>query len=812
VTETPTSFGLWLRQRRRVLDLTREALAECAGCSVSAIRKIEDDERRPSQQLAELLAGCLEIAPEDRPTFLKVARAGLNVSHLQNVKPLNVGILNVDSPPPRSVNSPPLQPSTSNLPTFQHATRFANLPTPPTPLIGRERELAALAQLLGQPDCRLLTLIGPGGIGKTRLALETAAQQRQHLADGAYFVSLAPVSAAEFIAPAIAHAIGLTFSALADPQSQLLHYLREKSLLLTLDNFEQLLPSPTQASEAGLELLIEILSQAPGVKLLVTSRERLNLQGEWVFQVSGLPIPPADEAEQSSSYSAITLFVERARRVKADFKLTTEDRVAVAHLCRLLEGLPLGIELAAAWVRLLSCAEIVQEIESNLDFLTSSARDVPERHRSLRAVFDYSWRLLALDEQQALQRLSVFRGGFRREAAERVAGAGLMLLSKLESRSLLQRLEAGRYNLHELIRQYAYDKLKSSGQDEDSCRRHLAYFTALAQEAEVQFLGPQQADWYNLIEQEHDNIRAALAWSFAPGAAPAQVEQGLQLASALDRYWHGRGHLREGYRWLEHVTTAGDSIAPAIRACALSMFAWLVWQLGDLSRAAAILQESVVLFRQLGDESGLANALDSLGDIAWFSGDFEAGKAYYAESLSLLRQGGDSSRIGLSLYSTGRLHVDYGYYQEATVFLEEGLRLLESVPHWRGVAMCLNALGRLAFFQGDLPLAASRFAEALQWFDKLGNQMEIAECLQELAVLAAELGRPNRAILFWSVATALRDRLGVSFNTTDLFYLKATKHGLRDAAASAAWAEGQRMSLEQAITFALEDTSMLSHS
>ncbi len=780
--DTP-SFGLWLRQRRKALDLTRERLAECAGCSVSALRKIEDDERRPSRQLAELLAECLSIAPEDRLTFLKVARADLNVDHLQKVKPLNADL---------SSSLPALQPSGSAL-----------LPTPLTPLLGREHDLAALTRLLSQPDCRLLTLSGPGGIGKTRLALELTAQQRLVFAQGAYFVPLAPVSAAEFIAPTIANAIGFTFHGLTDPHRQLLHHLRDKSLLLALDNFEQLLPGPVSENEAGLSLLADILSQAPGVKLLVTSRERLNLPGEWVFEVPGLPTPPPDGATDLAGYSAVALFVERARRVKTDFYLTPEDQAAVARLCRLLQGLPLGIELAAAWVRVLSCTEIVREIEASLDFLTSSARDVPERHRSLRAVFDHSWQLLSRDEQQALQQLSVFRGGFRREAAEQVAGAGLTLLARLESRSLLQPVGAGRYQLHELIRQYAWDKLKSWGQEEEGRSRHLAYFVALGQEAEVQFLGPQQADWYNRLEQEHDNIRAALAWAFGPGAPPQRLEQGLQLASALDRYWHGRGHLREGYRWLEHVTLAGHLVSPSVRAHALSMFAWLVWQLGDLSRAMSILQESAALFRQLADEPGLANALDSLGDIAWFSGDFTAAKTYYEESLSILRRGGDASKIGLSLYSAGRLHVDFGYYQAAAAYLEEGLRLLESVPHWRGVALCLNALGRLALFEGNLALAAWRFQEALRRFHRLGHQMEIAECLQELAVLAADQGDRQRAIRLWSAAAALRDRLGVSFNTTDPLYLSAVQGWLKEAVDTEAWAEGQGMPLETAISLAL---------
>nr|HMQ55534.1 helix-turn-helix domain-containing protein [Anaerolineae bacterium] len=403
--EPPTSFGLWLKERRKQLDLTQADLAKRIGCSVVTIRKIEADERRPSRQIAELLADCLEIAAAERVTFLKIARTELRVDRLAEVSAAEpAGSVLAGSP----------------------ASLTSSLPTPPTPLVGREPELATIARLLQDGQCRLLTLVGPGGVGKTRLALEIAANQQLALANGVYFVSLAGVGAAKFVIPAIADGLGLTFAGPADPKTQLFNYLRDKQLLLIIDNFEHLL-----AAEEATADLPDMLQVAPRLKLLITSRERLHLQGEWIFEVQGLPLPPDEQVENVEAYSAVTLFTHSARRLQPDFNLTAETKPAVVRICRLLAGLPLGLELAAAWVRTLSCQEIAQEIERGLDFLAASTRDMPERHRSIKAVFDHSWKLLSAAEQRVLRQLSVFRGGFRREAAEAVAGATLPILAIL---------------------------------------------------------------------------------------------------------------------------------------------------------------------------------------------------------------------------------------------------------------------------------------------------------------------------------------------------------------------------------------------
>ena len=397
------SFGAWLEKRRKAFDLTREELAQRAGCSVSALRKIETDERRLSKQLASLLADCLEIPPEDRPGFLKIARGEQSLQQLYPPVPLPAlpPILETPSPGPNT-----------------------QLPSPPTPLVGREQELKALGQLLTDPQCRIITLVGPGGIGKTRLAIEIAFQMEDNFADGVFFVPLAHVNSARFVVPVVADAIGFTFQSAVspDPKTQLFNCLREKHILLLVDNLEHLVNEQNIS-----ELLAELIQKAPKIMLLTTSREPLNIRGEWVFEVFGLPVPENGSTEGS----AVELFEQCARRAYREFNPNIDDSLAIQKICKLVEGMPLGIELAAAWVRTISCTEIAHEIEHGLDFLSISACDLPVRHRSMRGIFDHSWELLAEEEQSILLRLSVFRGGFTREAAEQVAEATLFSLSHL---------------------------------------------------------------------------------------------------------------------------------------------------------------------------------------------------------------------------------------------------------------------------------------------------------------------------------------------------------------------------------------------
>jgi predicted ATPase/transcriptional regulator with XRE-family HTH domain len=425
-----TSFGIWIKRRRKALDLTQDELAQRVGCSTSAIVKIEADQRRPSRQIAELLAKHLEVPPNQHALFIKVARQEKGFQSLSTIPTLPQFETPGNTTPPAN-----------------------NLPLYPTLFIGRKYEIDIVSSLLLDPACRLLTLTGPGGVGKTRLAVEVARKLETQFRDGVFFLSMAPVDLPESIIPALANGLGLITSVSADPNQQVFNHLQDKNILLILDNMEHLVASSS--------ILAEILDHTTFVKLLLTSREQVYLQWEWIFEVQGLQVPEEVAPIDLNAYSAAALFLHRARQVSRYFQITKEETAALVQICKTVDGLPLAIELAASWVRVMSIYEIAHELERSMDLLETSLRDIPERHRSIKMVFDHSWRLLTSDERLTLMKLSVFSGGFSRQAAESVAGVNLIMLSSIVNKSLIRyNNREERYYLHELIRQYAYEQFR----------------------------------------------------------------------------------------------------------------------------------------------------------------------------------------------------------------------------------------------------------------------------------------------------------------------------------------------------------------
>jgi predicted ATPase/DNA-binding XRE family transcriptional regulator len=432
--DDPISFGKWVKLRRKTLGLTQKELARQVGYSISALRKIESDERRPSRQTAEVFANELNIQERDRQIFIQVAR----------------GLRAVEQLPPA------ISPSLENRPVRKIPREHpSNLPLPLADLVGREAELAILHRRFHDPHCRLINLVGPGGIGKTRLALEAAILHQEEYSDGAYFITLSSSSSPLTTYIAIADGLNLAPSDGIPLKVGLLDHLIQREILLVLDNLEQLTD--------GIDPVVKILQRAPHVKILATSLERLNLEGEWVVEVHGLPYPLDDQIEGQESFGSVALFLECAWRERADFSPGAEDRVWINRICRMVEGIPLGIELAAAWVKLLTCEEIGKEIACDLNFLSGSLREVPERHHSMRAVFDYTWRRLNPEERRGLCQLAAFEGCFSLQDASREARVNLQLLSALVDKSLLQNPEKDRYELHELLRRYARSKWDESG-------------------------------------------------------------------------------------------------------------------------------------------------------------------------------------------------------------------------------------------------------------------------------------------------------------------------------------------------------------
>ncbi|MCK6539694.1 MAG: helix-turn-helix domain-containing protein, partial [Anaerolineales bacterium] len=654
-------FGLWIKKRRKALDLTQSALAERVGCSLATIEKIESEERRPSTQIAELLADALEIPIAERELFLKVARRLKPTDGLASVSP-------IPFPAPK-----------------------ATLPTPPTPIIGREDELGGISHLLANADCRLISLIGPGGIGKTRLGIEFANRQRGLFPDGVHYVPLASVNSAGSIVPAIAEAFEYSFSGPVDPKEQLFAHLArtiQKSALLVLDNLEHLLAQ----SPATTELVAEILQRLPSVRILCTSRERLNLQGEWTFDLRGLPVPPLENYGEIESYSAAMLFLQAARRTDAKFKLTDADKPALLKICRMLEGIPLALELAAAWVNVLSCAEIAREIESNIDFLSVPMRDLPERHRSLKASFDHSWKLISDAERDTLSRLAIFRGGFDRAAAQTVAGATLPMLSSLVSKSLVRRADSGLYDLHEVIRQYAWNHLDcDESRCVETCARHCEFYLRFAAEHERKLKSAAQQDSVHEMTLELDNLRVAWEW----GVRYGKFEWIQKSVRAFGWYFEVAGLIHEGIEQLELLIRAlqgkpRDTLMNRVLGTALVQQGLLCFRSGQFPRATELYNEAIALLRAVDERAILADALIFGGTIQHLSGAYLESKRMIEEGLIYARESNDRWFAAYGVYNLGHVDSILGDYQNGYERMQAGLKLWRELGDPHSISLGLN--------------------------------------------------------------------------------------------------------------------------
>jgi predicted ATPase/class 3 adenylate cyclase len=674
-------------------------------------------------------------------------------------------------------------------------SRPHNLPTQATPFLGREREVADVVALLRSADARLVTLTGPGGTGKTRLALQAAAELLDAFPDGVFFVPLAPLTDPELVPSAVAGALGLREEGGRSPAEAVRDALAGKHLLLVLDNVERIVSA---APFVG-----ELLVTSPALGVLATSRLPLRLRAEREYPVPPLSLPPAKEMPPEQ------LFVERAQGVRSEFTLTPEIAPAVAEICRRLDGLPLAIELAAARVRLLPPAALLARLEKRLPLLTGGPRDAPARQQTLRDAIAWSYDLLTSDEQTLFRRLTVFAGGFSMEAAEAVANPEGELnvldgLDRLSEQSLLR--SAGtdgepRFAMLETIREYGLEQLATHG-EEATMRAHAEFFLALAEEAEPELTGSEQAEWLDRLETEHDNLRAVLAWSDQHDRALA-----LRLVVALRWFWVFHGHLSEGRAWLDRVLAVSGEPGP-LHVGAFAAAGHLARHLGDYPRAVALQEASLELARRPQDRRGEALALLELGVLASFTeGNIVREAALTEESLALWRTLGDPWGTARALNNLGYSAFLQGDLERAATLLDEAVALARTVGDRSALGYILDSRGAIAEAQGDLGRAADLYREALSLAQQIDNPLVVAFTLSSLASIVARHGQPVAAGRMWGAASALREAIGtrLPLEEEERFAgpVSAVRELLGEDAFTAAWEDGRTQPLDQVVAEAL---------
>ena len=756
------SFGEWLHQRRRMLDLTQQDLANQVGCARITLRRIESGTLKPSKELALILLEKLGIPQAEREAWLRFAR-GLSVF------------------PEKSTDSFASKPIT-------------NLPTSLTTFIGREKEQRKIVSLLAKN--RLVTLTGAGGIGKTRLSIQTVFAILKDFPDGTWLVDLAPLSDPELVPTTALTNLGLSEQAGRSPLDILTDFLQNKRVLLILDNCEHLVQACAQLVETLLHL-------SPNLRILATSREALGIDGEMLYLIPPLTTPDRVHATLDTLlyYEAVQLLIERAQTALPGFSLTYDNAPAIVQLCQQLDGIPLALELAAARVKVLRMEEIAARLNDRFRLLTGGARTALPRHQTLQAMMDWSHSLLSEFERILLRRLSVFVGGWSLAAAESVCGDEkinadeiLDLLTQLLNKSLViadrEQGKETRYRMLETIRQYAQRKLLAAGEGDLLSQRHLAYFVDLAEQAEAELRGPKSVTWLDQLEMEHSNIRAALEC----GQTVGYVDMEMQLAGALWRFWFQRGYLGEGQQWLErswgHIDTT-----PAIRARALAGAGFLANFRGDTARALLLCTESLRLAREIDDKWLIAFSLCLLGESYCQNKDYDRANtcleesltlarnngdrwlivfslvqsvelsqqqhktaqaaAFAEESLGLARQVGDQWLIAFSLFRLGNVAIDCRDYERAEALHEEGFTIRRELGDQLGMAYALLGLANTALAKGDRDAAWARTEERLALERELNNKLGVAHVLADLGWMAFEQDDYDQATVYFEKSLAL---------------------------------------------------------
>ena len=679
-----------------------------------------------------------------------------------------------------------------------------NLPAPVAQLVGRQLEVAAVTGLLRQGDARLVTLTGPGGTGKTRLALAAAHELAGGLADGGIFVDLAPLDDPGDMVAAVAHAlsVGETRGSAVESVKEV---LRERSLVLVLDNFERVLDAAPVVSE--------LLAAAPGLHVLATSRSALRLYGEHEYPVPPLRVPSRDDRRKLESLArneAVSLFVARARAIRHDFHLSPGNAAAVADICVALDGLPLALELAAAWCRQLTPETLAERLGERLEVLTDGPRDRPVRQQTMRATIQWSYELLEASERELFAGLGVFAGGFTLAAAAAVCGAAAQEVEALAERSLLQREEPvglSRFRMLETVRELALELLEADPDADDVRRRHADHFAALAEEAGAALWdpvqGPDRAVWLDWLELDYGNLRTALTW-----AEREESETQLRIAAALSDFWYNRSRFEEGRAWLERALAHGGGATP-LRAKALHSAAYLALAQGDYPACDALAEQSLELYRALDDREGIGRTVHLLGHSAAWQQQYGRAMALAEESLALARELGHARGIIVSLGQAGALFVEGGEHDRAAALLEEAQGLARTHGDEDAQAWLFLTQSKLAIARGDYAAAFGRAVESLRIFHAHSTTAGVAGSLYELALVSEAEGRPERAARLFGAADALRETTGASLSPSETVVneqaAQRASASLGDAAFAAARADGRALSLEDAVALAVTE-------